>query len=261
MLNFYFSFLWVEICDSSFVSAIRNTSQLKRTSRCFPSHPQCLHMSFIRVKKNISFHWTFFFRCARCNPTFFLCNIVARWLLEMSGWREKIRDCDLCREADMWQAAISKEKKTCTSRCYSFCCWLKRLPVVVPALPLFFGGEGREVGVANRRQTLALPGGFWRGAARSWRRPRSNLAESGRGLGLNGWVHLSAPPPYSSMGEELEVGGDWEHVFPPDWGLISSPCCESYELWFCPDFVVHLWGNFAMCENILPSATPRPVRC
>lgn len=43
--------------------------------------------------------------------------------------------------------------------------------------------------------------------------------------------------------------------------LFSKQCCESYELWFCPDFVVHMWGNFAKCENILTSATPRPVRC
>lgn len=27
-------------------------------------------------------------------------------------------------------------------------------------------------------------------------------------------------------------------------------CCESYELWFCPYFDVHMWGDFAKCENI-----------
>lgn len=61
--------------------------------------------------------------------------------------------------------------------------------------------------------------------------------------------------------EEEEEEADMEHVF-NFWILFfSKQCCESYELWFCPYFVVHMWGNFAKCENILTSATPRPVRC
>lgn len=60
---------------------------------------------------------------------------------------------------------------------------------------------------------------------------------------------------------EEEEEADMEHVF-NFWILFfSKQCCESYELWFCPYFVVHMWGNFAKCENILTSATPRPVRC